>query len=237
MDYQAVFQRKEKKYPICQSMCPDLQAQLSPFMELDKHGFYGVSSIYFDTDHYDLIRASVQKPLFKEKLRLRCYGRPSSDSPVFLELKKKYDGVVYKRRISLPLGEAEDFLLSQGHIRERSQIAEEIEWFVARHRPSPKLMLSCDRIALRGRDDPRLRLTFDQNILWRREDLDLSKGAYGTPLLPEGRAMMEIKSLGPFPLWLSALLSENKLYPCPFSKYGSWYQTHFLPREVERHVG
>jgi hypothetical protein len=145
--------------------------------------------------------------------------------------------VIYKRRISLPLCEAEDFLLCHGHIRERSQIAEEIEWFVARHRPSPKLLLSCDRVAMRGKDDPGLRVTFDQNILWRRENLYLAEGSYGAPLLPEGRAIMEIKAQGPFPLWLSALLSKNKLYPCPFSKYGSWYQTHYLRKGVGRHVG
>jgi len=234
--YQAVFQRYEKKYLIRQSMYEQILRELSPYMQRDQYGLHTITSLYCDTDDYALIRASLQKPVFKEKLRLRCYGQPAMEDEVYLELKKKFNGVVYKRRISLPLYDAEEYLQGTGSIRDRGQIAEEIEWFVSRYRPSPKLLLAYDRIALYGTDDPQLRITFDQNVRWRDHDLNLSRGSYGTPLMPGGDILMEIKAFAAVPLWLSGILSVNRLYPTSFSKYGTWYQDCYLRGEGRRYA-
>lgn len=187
--------------------------------------------------NYDLIRASLQKPVYKEKLWLRCYGQPAMEDDVYLELKKRLNGVVYKRRLSLPLHEAEEYLQGECSLRGRGQIAEEIEWFVSRYRPAPKLLLAYDRVALYGEDDPQLRITFDQNVRWRNHDLNMSHGSHGNLLIPGGDVLMEIKAFAAIPLWLSSILSDNKLYPISFSKYGTWYQDYYLQRECRRYAG
>ncbi|MDR3288618.1 MAG: polyphosphate polymerase domain-containing protein [Peptococcaceae bacterium] len=190
----------------------------------DRYGAYLVSNLYYDTDQFDLIRASLEKPLYKEKLRLRCYGKADKDTPVFLELKKKYQGVVYKRRIKLAYKETKH-IAARG-IPQRSdslQVSREIAYFLTQYPVTEKVFLCYDRLALTGVEDKGLRLTFDTNIRFRQTELGLENAPWGTNILEPGKVLMEIKTPGAIPLWLSRTLSASGIFPVSFSKYGTCY--------------
>ncbi len=228
---QEVFERIEKKYLLPETVFRRLLPELRKHMADDVYGRYTISNIYFDTEQFDLIRASLEKPVYKEKLRLRCYGTPSEDGKVFVEIKKKYKGIVYKRRITLSLKEARRYLVYG--IRPdmtdwkftRQQIFREIDYMKERYGLRPAAFIAYDRIALAGTEDPELRVTFDTNLRYREDRLDLRKGDDGYPLLDSDTVLMEIKIPGAAPLWLARLLSENGIHMTSFSKYGTYYQS------------
>ena len=166
MAIQSCFERYEKKYCLNIRQQRFLMKQMMPYMKKDEYGEYTICNIYYDTDDWRLIRSSIDKPVYKEKLRVRSYGVPEEDGRVFVELKKKYDGVVYKRRITMPANEVDD-LLSGGHGDEYGQIGREIQYFQSFYRTVPKVFIGYDRLAFAGVDDPGLRITFDTNLRWR----------------------------------------------------------------------
>lgn len=226
--YQNVFKRREKKYLLNEEQHQALRERLDGTVEKDRYGLHTICNIYFDTDTYELIRASIEKPAYKEKLRLRSYGVPRANGTVFLELKKKFKGVVYKRRAPLTLEASRHYLLQGEHPEASGQIFREIDWFLKMYQPVPKVFLAYDRLAFHAKEDANLRLTFDQNIRWRESQLDLSKGDWGTPLLKAGNILMEIKIPATMPVWLSRILSELKIFPTSFSKYGVCYKQHII---------
>lgn len=230
--YQQFFNRYEKKYLIDEMQYRRLISRIYTKLEYDDYEKYKICNIYFDTLQYDLIRASVEKPLYKEKFRLRSYGTPAITDTVFLEIKKKYDGIVYKRRLALPYREAIDFCTGIKIPEEKSQVLSEIQWLMERYELYPMLYLSYDRLAMRGAEDPKLRITFDTNIIWRNRELDMTKGDYGFMKVPEGQYIMEIKTLGAMPLWLAGALNALRIYPASFSKYGRVYQDELLKDSV-----
>ena len=220
-----VFQRVEQKYLLTDAQYTTLWDVLQPYMKPDAYGRSTVCSIYFDTPDRRLVRTSLEKPVYKEKLRLRTYGVPKPDSPAFVELKKKYKGVVYKRRITLPYAEAFRWLCGGEAPEKDSQIQREIAWFLQFYGDlEPAAALCCDRDALYGREDDSLRITFDEAIRWRVEDVDLLHGDGGAQLLPDGVRLMEIKTVGGMPGWLADALGELHIYPTSYSKYGSAYR-------------
>jgi len=227
-----VFERCEKKYLLSEIQVQALMGQLTEHMKADRYGVHTIGNIYYDTDDFAIIRASIDKPLYKEKLRLRCYGAPKPDSAVFLELKKKYKGIVYKRRVEMTLAQAQRYLQTGEKPPGGGQILDEIDWFLKRYRPSPKVYIAYDRLALYGMEDPELRVTFDRNIRFRDHALDLAKGSWGTPLLASGQALIELKLCGAMPLWLAKALSEMGIYPITYSKYGVCYK-NFLSRNIK----
>lgn len=237
MDAQCTFYRFEKKYLLTRFACRRLQNLLAGRMVQDAYGLYTISSVYFDTDAYDIVRTSVQRPIFKEKLRLRWYGEPGGQSPMFWELKRKYRGKVYKRRIPAQPENASRLLKPAAPLPEDGQIAREVDWFVRRYAPEPKLLLAYDREAFASPADESLRVTFDYNVRWRNSDFSLSSGSYGTPLFPDDRVLMEVKAAGNLPKWLSDLLAAEKLYPSSFSKYGTWYEQVYLQKGSKHNVG
>jgi hypothetical protein len=201
-------------------------------MDIDDYSkandFYTISNIYYDTKDNYLIRNSLSKPDYKEKLRLRSYGVPHIDEKVYLEIKKKFNGIVNKRRTSLKLNEAYEFLGSGERPELKSymnkQVINEIHYILKLYNVEPKLYLAYDRRAMFGRENRELRITFDTNIRTRRYDLKLEAGDHGELLLEEGKWLMEIKAEKNLPLWLSKLLSEYKIYKTSFSKYGKEYE-------------
>lgn len=237
MEYNTIFHRFEKKYLLSPWAYRRLQRLLADEMVMDEYGLHTITSVYFDTETFDIIRTSVQQPPFKEKLRLRWYGVPKPQDPVFLELKRKYRGLVYKRRISVDPFSAKRLLSTELPILDQSQVAREVDWFIRRYSPAPKLLLAYDREAMEGKRDAGLRITFDHNIRWRDYDLDLSHGSYGAPLLSQEMVLMEIKAPQNLPVWLSGLLAAEKIYPSSFSKYGSWYQQVYLQKGSHEYVG
>ena len=223
MEIQNLFKRYEIKYLLGKR---ELDAVTSAFpgrMIDDEYGETTVCSLYFDTPDCRIIRRSLEKPFYKEKLRLRSYGAVNDDGTVFIELKKKYDSVVYKRREKMSLSAAEKFLSNpDGH----SQIASEIAYFLSFYPDvEPKTFIGCRRQAYYGANDRDLRITFDKDIVWRNHDLDLRLGSYGNPVMPGDNYLMEIKTAGAMPLWLAKVLAENKIYPTSFSKYGRAYES------------
>jgi hypothetical protein len=227
-EYQGVFKRIEKKYMLTEIQRQALMQQIKDRMSKDAYGLHTISNIYYDTDNFELIRASIEKPVFKEKLRLRSYGIPKDDSIVFLELKRKFKGVVYKRRIDLPFLEAQNYLLNGSRPSKDGQIMNEIDWFLKNYQLSPKAFIAYDRTAWFGNENPDLRITFDQNIRFRDTVLDLSKGAWGTPLLKPHRTLMEIKIPGTMPVWLAHTLNELAIFPNSYSKYGACYKEYLI---------
>lgn len=230
MAYQAVFKRYEMKYMLTQAQKERVLQAMQPHMALDKYGRTTIRNIYFDTDSYRLIRRSLEKPVYKEKLRVRSYSLAMPDSPVFVELKKKYDSVVYKRRLSMPEKEAMRWLCADGGAAD-SQIAREIEYF--RHYYEtlhPAVFLSYEREAFYSRDGSDFRVTFDDNILCREDGLSLNLEVGGTPILPEGMVLMEIKTSGAIPLWMTGVLTRERVPRSSFSKYGVAYQTLIYPK-------
>lgn len=222
--YQSVFKRYEKKYILNEEQYRHLLQKAAGKVKEDKFKQSMINTIYFDTPDYHLISASLEKPLYKEKLRLRSYGIPYGRDQVFVELKKKFQGVVYKRRTVMPLDEAVDYLYHRKPARSTSQITKEIDWFLKFYGEiGPAMYISYDRLALSGVENLGLRMTFDQDILWRQEQLDLSRGPWGRPLLAPGQRLMEIKIAGAMPLWLAHILDELAIYPSSFSKYGKAY--------------
>ncbi|MDR1542479.1 MAG: polyphosphate polymerase domain-containing protein [Clostridiales bacterium] len=225
------FKRREIKYIIDEKQREKIMELLDGYMKSDGYGEYTVRNIYYDTDAFDIARMSADKPLYKEKLRLRSYEKADGLSPVFLELKKKYDMVTYKRRVMLPHDPTVSFISGkQGHeafpgiCQKDLQVLGEIRHFLKLNPVAAKVFLCYDRIAMVGVDDCEFRVTLDSNVRFRRSDLRLGGGLHGTELLDCGKSLMEIKAIGAMPMRLSRLLSECGIFPSSFSKYGQSYR-------------
>ncbi|MGN1051983.1 MAG: polyphosphate polymerase domain-containing protein [Candidatus Scatosoma sp.] len=222
MGIQTCFKRYEQKYLITREQLSAVSSAMRGKTIADEYGKSTICNIYFDTPDYRLIRRSLEKPVYKEKFRLRSYGTPESNSAVFLELKKKYDDVVYKRREKFTYENALAFLKNR---KAHSQITEEIAYVFSFYKTlQPAVYLSYNREAFFGADNRNLRITFDTDILWRDYDLSLQAGVYGKSVLPQGRVLMEIKTDTALPLWLTGTLTKARIFKTSFSKYGTAYQ-------------
>lgn len=237
------FCRYEKKYIISNEVYQHLKQQLADSMEADKYSrndnFYSICNIYYDTPANEIIRKSIEKPIYKEKLRLRSYGCVNLSDKVFLEIKKKYEGCVYKRRTELTLSEAYNYFatgqMPEAKSKRDLQIKNEIDFFVHKYNKlMPAVFISYDRVALFAKEDKDFRVTFDTNIRTRRYEVGLDKGIYGDLLIPTDYWLMEIKTTDVIPLWFTKLLSSYKVYPVSFSKYGTEYRNYVLGRNNEQ---
>ncbi len=236
--FQEIFQRTEIKYLLSEEQYLALRDRLQGMAEVDQYGETDILNIYYDTPDFSLIRASLEKPLYKEKLRLRSYGTPGEQSTSFIEIKKKYKGVVYKRRIDAPYMDAKEYLEGKKDLEQRSQIKSEIDAFRTGYEGlKPAMAISYKRIAMAGTEDPELRITFDREIRWRIEGLDLREGAVGEDLLKKGQRLMEVKIANAFPLELARMFSELGIFPVSYSKYGRGYQTMALRMAAYQTVG
>ena len=235
MNYQSVFKRYELKYLLTTEQKQIILNAMEPHMALDKYGRTTIRNIYYDTDSYRLIRRSIEKPAYKEKLRIRSYSRARPNSTVYVELKKKYDSLVYKRRLSMGEEEAMEWVAGHEHCHGKTQIGSEIDYFLDYYGSlHPVVFLSYEREAYYDRNGGDFRVTFDDHILCREEELSLEADVWGDALLPEGMVLMEIKCSGGLPLWMSHVLSRERIYKTSFSKYGTAYQNIIFPRMREK---
>lgn len=226
-----VFQRYEMKYIISNTQKQEIITKLTPYMSLDQYGHSTIRNIYFDTDTYLLIRRSIGKPVYKEKIRIRSYQKIENNNTVFVELKKKFKGVVYKRRCSLCENDAIRWICEKQKRPNDTQIVKEIDYFIHHYENlHPTLFLSYEREAFYCKDGSDFRITFDENILCRENNLSLTKDIEGISILEKDKVLMEIKCIGAIPLWMAAILSDLKLYKTSFSKYGIAYKTLIFPR-------
>jgi SPX domain-containing protein involved in vacuolar polyphosphate accumulation len=230
------FKRFEKKYLLSARKFDQLWDVMRDHMVPDRFFRSTVCSIYYDSDDYSLIRQSLERPIYKEKLRLRSYNVPGPDDPVFVELKKKFKGVVYKRRVEMSAETAEAYLAGQGRPPIEGQILHEIDFFLQANHVSPKVFIACDREAWDDRENPELRITFDRNLSFRDWAPDLNARADNIPLIAADQRLMEIKTNGIYPLWLTQLLRETGARRTHFSKYGLAYRQYIRP-ETKRQEG
>ncbi|MFR1518063.1 MAG: polyphosphate polymerase domain-containing protein [Clostridia bacterium] len=226
-----VFSRYEVKYMLNTDQKETMVAALREYMNEDRYNyggkFYTISNIYYDTEDNTLIQRSLSKPQYKEKLRLRGYGIPKPGDIVFLEIKKKFKGIVNKRRSCIELEEAKRYM-ETGQLPDfkpymNKQVLQEIDYFTHIYDLKPKLYLAYDRLAFFDKNDSQFRVSFDTNIRTRRHDLTLDAGDYGQKMLKDDIWLMEVKINKNLPLWFARLLQENKMYNSSFSKYGTEY--------------
>ena len=228
MKNQMTFQRYEFKYRMDSRQLQAVLAAMAPHMVPDEYSHSSIRNLYLDTPNYRLIRRSLEKPLYKEKLRVRSYGKAGEHEPVFVELKKKYLSVVYKRRISIPQDQAMACIDGKRPWPD-SQIGRELAYTMDFYRTlRPAVFLSYERDSFRGVEDEELRVTFDREIRYRQEELTLNSDTWGIPILPSGQVLMELKVAGGLPLWMARVLSEQGIFKTSFSKYGAAYQDIML---------
>ena len=226
MEAQKIFKRYEYKYMLTLEQQTELKELMKQYMIADAFGRSTICNLYFDTPQYLLIRRSIENHVYKEKIRLRTYGQAIPESIAFIELKKKYKKVVYKRRISASYEDAMQYLCQRADVIPHSQICSELDYALSLYQEiRPAMYLSYEREAFYGKDDHELRITFDRHILWRTEDLELTSPVYGRELLQSGQVLTEIKIGHAMPLWLNHFLTEHHIYRTSFSKYGTAYKT------------
>ena len=229
MSYLDVFKRYELKYILTSKQKELLLLAMDGHMRLDDYGKTTIRNIYYDTQDMRLIRNSLDKPDYKEKLRVRSYRQVRERDDVFVEIKKKYDGIVYKRRLALPECEASAWLSGQIPKPVSSQIANEIDYMLSYYKDlSPACFLSYEREAYFDIEGGDLRITTDSNILARNRNMSLRNAVGGNRILPQGLTVLEVKTSGALPLWLVEFFSENNIYKDTFSKYGTYYQEYLF---------
>ena len=217
------FRRVEKKYRLTPAQKDALLTLIGPHLTPDAHGRNTICSLYLDTPDHLIIRNSIIARVYKEKLRLRSYGTPTLDDHVFLEIKKKFKGVVYKRREVMTLQDAMAYI-EQGTKPCDTQIMREIDYAMHFYRqPRPMMLIAYEREAYFDADNPDLRITFDTDVRARDTDCRLESGSHGDYLLPEDAILMEIKTGGAMPVWFAQALSACGILPGKFSKYGTAY--------------
>ena len=220
---QMIFKRCEMKYLLTDEQRARLMGVMSEHMIPDEYGPSTVMNVYCDTPSSLLVRRSLEHPTYKEKVRLRSYGTLLPGEPVFLELKKKADGIVYKRRCTMPLERAEAFLACQGD--PKTQIERELDFSIRRYGGLRKsAFIAYDREAFYAADDHEFRMTFDVRVRTRWDRLTLTSDSAGEQILPDGKNLLEVKAGGAMPLWLARFLSDERIFKASFSKYGFAYQ-------------
>ncbi len=235
MTFQTVFKRYELKYMLTTEQKEIVLNEIEPYMQLDKYKRTTIRNIYFDTENHQLIRHSIEKPAYKEKLRTRSYSQATGESTVFVELKKKHENVVYKRRLPLRETDATAWLSGKIPCPVNTQISREIDYFIHFYpHLQPTIFLSYERQAYFDKSGSDFRITFDENILCRQNDIDLCSTAYGQPILNENKVLMELKCSGGIPLWMAHLLSRERIYKTSFSKYGVAYSTLISPNTIKK---
>ena len=230
MAFVTVFKRYELKYMLTTAQKESILQAMADHMAPDAYGRTTIRNVYFDTDNYRLIRRSIEKPAYKEKLRVRSYTQVADEDTVFVELKKKYEKVVYKRRIALASQDAMAWVCRESACPVDTQISREIDYFIDVYgKLKPTMFLSYEREAYYDTGGGDFRVTFDEHILCRQTDISLSSDVYGTPILPDGKVLMEIKCSGGIPLWMVRVLSRERIYKTSFSKYGTAYTALVFP--------
>ncbi len=236
MSVQTIFKRYELKYKLTTQQYDDLKEFMKDKMQLDSYGRHKISNIYFDTDDYRIIRFSLEKPNYKEKLRLRIYGEPNDAQPAFIELKKKFKGVVYKRRITENQNVALSLLLDREEKSAVSQIHKEIDYFIDsfENKLMPKVFLSYEREAYFCEIDDNFRMTFDFNIKMRDTNISLFSDENDVSVLGDEHVLLEVKTVQGLPFWLIEFFNQNNIYKESFSKYGTAFNIFLLPQLIQK---
>ena len=220
--YENVFERIEKKYLLTETQYQKLFLNISEYIEKNKYFETTVCNIYFDNDQEELINTSIDKPIYKHKVRLRSYGIPKQNDDVFLEIKSKFKKIGNKRRIKMKLSDFNKYI--RKNIFNNNQIMREIDYLFKFYKLKPFYFIAYDRKSYSEKNNENLRITIDTNLRSRSDKLKLEYGDKGKMYFKEKIYIMEIKTLGAMPLWLVKNLSALEIYPVSFSKFGSIYK-------------
>ena len=218
--YEATIMRVEHKFLMNGDQMKEFLKLASPHLKPDLYPSYDLFNVYYDTPDNSMIIHCLTHPQYKEKLRLRSYGDSEN---AFLEIKKKFKETGLKRRINITETKAYDFIHGNEPLTDPSQIANEIKFLVDSRGVEEKVFIAYHREAFSGVAEEDLRITFDTDICYRLDDLNLSKNGTETMLTKGDEVLLEIKVKDRYPLWLVKILSEMKLYRTSFSKYGMIY--------------
>lgn len=214
------FERVEQKYILTKKEYINIQKLIKEYFHKDIYYESKISNIYFDNNNCDLLIDSLEKPIFKKKIRLRSYGE---DNILYLEIKEKYKGTVYKRRTKLTKDEYNNYLINK-KIDNNKQIMREIDYYINYYKVHPYIYVAYDRLSYYAKNNEDFRITFDSNLRYRFNNLDISNNQLTTKYFDNDKYIMEVKSLNSLPLWFTKYLSINKIYPQSFSKVGSIYK-------------
>ena len=233
---QLIFRRTEIKYILTEEQIKSLMWLVEPYLKKDKYYKSTNCSIYFDNDSRYLAIHSLEKPLYKEKVRIRSYGVPTLNDIVFLEIKKKYNGIGSKRRIPIKLSDFNNYIQT-GRLDSDSEIIKaELDNCLTRYNLKPTMFLAYDRTSYCDKNDPTFRITFDRNVRSRNADLSLEKGDFGKKFFKNGEVVMEVKALDRYPFYFVRALSKLKIYPSSFSKYGRVTEKEIFNRKDIQYV-
>ena len=221
-----IFRRIEEKYFISQDQFNTLLTEIKDYIKKDDYYKSNILNIYFDNNNDEILIRSGDKPIYKDKVRLRSYNTPTLNDYVFLEIKSKYKGITGKRRIKMKLSDFYDYI--NNNKINNTQIMEEIDYLFKYSDLKPSYFVGYDRLSFKGIDNPGLRITFDNNLRSRKDNLKLEEGDYGNLFFDDNRLIMEIKTLDSMPLWLTNALSKLKIYPISFSKVGEIYKKEMV---------
>ncbi|MFI3115976.1 MAG: polyphosphate polymerase domain-containing protein [Clostridia bacterium] len=231
---QNIFERYEVKYKMSKEDYKQLLQHMQKHMQIDKFKRHTIRNVYFDTDDYRIIRHSIEKPLYKEKLRIRMYGEPSEDKIVFVELKKKFKGIVYKRRVDMKYSDAISYFWNDDKSLENTQILKEVDYFIKCNEGiKPKTYIEYEREAFFSQEDNDFRITFDFNLKYRDIDVDLNSSEQDLSVIDEDIVLMEVKTVSGMPFWLIEFLNEKHIYKQSFSKYATAYSKFILPNFLQ----
>lgn len=233
---QQVFKRTEIKYLVSEKQVQELMWLIEPYLKKDEY-FKGTNcSVYYDDENRYLAIHSLEKPLYKEKIRIRSYGVPRLNDTVFLEIKKKFNGIGSKRRIPVKLADFYEYEKT-GKLTTNSPIIKaELDECFKRYHLKPTMYLAYDRTSYCGKDDPSFRLTFDRNVRSRNNDLRLEAGDHGKKFFENNEVVMEVKAINRYPLFFVHALSKLKIYPASFSKYGRVTEKVIFQKGVNNYV-
>ena len=234
--YQAIFNRVEKKYLLTEEDYILLMGKLDGKIKKDENHFSTICNLYLDTKNYDLIRKSIEKPIYKETFRIRSYNIPNLQDTVFFEIKKKYKDIVSKRRVKMKLEDVYKYLETRNYEGNDIQIMKEIDYNMKRYELIPSSYIAYERYSYLDNENIGLRITFDTNLRYRDNELRLELGSSGKLVFNKTMYIMEVKTLGGLPLWFSSILSELKIYPKSFSKYGNVYKKYLFKKERKEYV-
>ena len=221
-----IFRRVEEKYFLSKEQAYNLLKEINTYIEKDKYYKSNILNIYFDNNNDEILIRSGDKPIYKDKIRLRSYSIPTLKDDVFLEIKSKYNGVTGKRRIRMKLSDFYNYI-NNNEIK-NTQIMNEIDYLFKYYDLKPSYFVGYDRLSYKGKDNEGLRITLDSNLRSRTSNLNLEQGDYGDLFFDDDRLIMEIKTLNSIPLWLTSALSKFKIYPISFSKVGEIYKKEMV---------
>jgi SPX domain-containing protein involved in vacuolar polyphosphate accumulation len=220
------FERVEDKYSLTYAQAEQVKKAIAAHVKEDVYYKYTVHSIYYDSIDSQLVIHSLNSTEYRMKLRSRCYTQPEDDTPAFLETKKKLGDIVYKRRFQLSTKELEDYTEYGIPHHVHNNTADEVDYVMKYYNLEPKVLILYERECWAGIQEADVRITFDTNIRYRIDDINLRERGDEKPLTKD-TVIMEVKAMDRYPMWLVKVLSEMKLYKRSFSKYGNIYRLNF----------